>query len=146
MGHNLATEIATELAALGEEKPLLYVVGHSLGGLVTRYALGVLYEMGVMENVTPHVYMSICTSHLGVRAPCRKIWRSWINLAAFIGQTERQLLFEDGNDPLLAQISDPDNPAHKALSLFHRRIAAGIADYDTLVPSPTACICLGTLR
>ena len=146
MGQNLAAEIMTELEALGEDKPLLYLVGHSLGGLVTRYALGVLYEAGIMDQVTPAIYMSICTPHLGVRAPARKIWRSWINLASIIGQTERQLLFEDNtqDEPLLAFISNPANSAYKALVLFESRICAGIADYDTLVPTPTACICLGT--
>jgi len=149
LGKRLGDEILEVLRPMldGEEKPLLYVAGHSLGGLMLRYALGYLHSLGVMEKVVPQTYMSICSPHLGVRAPSRVIWRSWINLAAITGITNQQLVYEDSVDePILATLADREKDYFKALALFESRIAIGVADYDTLVPTPTACICLGTER
>ena len=47
-------------------------------------------------------------------------------------------------NPILAVLADPEKEYYKALALFELRVAIGVADYDTLVPSPTACLCLGT--
>ena len=91
LGRRLGDEILEVLIPMldDDQKPLLFVAGNSLGGLVLRYALGYLHNLGILAQVTPHTYMSICSPHLGVRAPPRKIWRSWINLAAITGITNR---------------------------------------------------------
>ena len=90
-GKRLGDEILEALRPMldNDQKPLLYVAGHSLGGMMLRYALGYLHSLGILAQVTPHTYMSICSPHLGVRAPPRKIWRSWINLAAITGMSNQ---------------------------------------------------------
>ena len=45
----------------------LVVVSHSLGGLLTRYALGVLEEKGHLEGIELCSYMSLTAPHLGVQ-------------------------------------------------------------------------------
>jgi hypothetical protein len=76
------------------------------------------------------------------------VWRSWINLASILGRTESQLVFHDaageGEQPLLAVMADPAGDAMLGLSLFERRVAVGVANYDILVPAASACICAGT--
>ena len=47
-------------------KPMLYAVGHSLGGIILRWALGHMYQQGIFDKVTPMAYMSLCTPHFGV--------------------------------------------------------------------------------
>ena len=50
-------------------------VGHSLGGLISRYALGMLCEHPLAENLGAesklhwHSITTMCTPHLGVRKP-----------------------------------------------------------------------------
>ena len=54
-------------------------------------------------------------------------------------------MYEDSfENPILAVLADPEKEYYKALALFESRVAIGVADYDTIVPSPTACVCLGT--
>ena len=54
-------------------------------------------------------------------------------------------MYEDSFlNPILAVLADPEKDYYKALALFESRVAIGVADYDTLVPSSTACLCLGT--
>jgi hypothetical protein len=57
-------------------------------------------------------------------------------------------VFEDidkhRSEPILAALANPNKEYFKALVMFRKRIACGVADYDTLVPAASACICAGT--
>ena len=117
-------------------------MGHSLGGLITRWALGYLYSEGHLSKVTPGKYMSICSPHCGVLAPKSSIGRVAINLAMFSSKTEKELVFAD-KEKIIATLADPSKPYFQALALFQCH-AVGVADFDTLVPSASACICAGT--
>ena len=88
LGKRLGDEIVEALKPMLDEnlKPLLYVAGHSAGGIMLRYALGYLHYLGILAQVTPQTYMSICSPHLGVRAPNGN-WRSLINLAQITGRS-----------------------------------------------------------
>jgi triacylglycerol esterase/lipase EstA (alpha/beta hydrolase family) len=44
-------------------------VGHSLGGLVSRYAIGVLYAAKFFDKVKPMNFTTFATPHLGARIP-----------------------------------------------------------------------------
>ena len=122
------------------------VMGHSLGGLVTRWCIGHLHACGVFEAgiLRPRRYISLCSPHVGVRAPGWHIGRSLINLAGVLGQTEQELVLNDsGGVPMLAELADPSGDAMSGLRLFAVRTCVAMADYDTLVPAPTAAICAG---
>jgi hypothetical protein len=43
--------------------------GYSLGGLVSRYVIGLLYTRGFFDNVKPMNFTTFATPHLGIRKP-----------------------------------------------------------------------------
>lgn len=133
----------------------LYFMAHSLGGLVSRWCIGHLHATGVLRCVRPCTYVSVCSPHLGVRAPGWYLPRNWINLAGSVPlisghQTELEMVFNDGQkegcEPLLATLADPEQRFIQGLGLFERLVCLGLTAYDTLVPVATACICAGSAR
>jgi Putative serine esterase (DUF676) len=44
-------------------------VGHSFGGLVSRYAIGILFGQGFFDRIKPMNFTTFATPHLGVRRP-----------------------------------------------------------------------------
>lgn len=48
-------ETLEELAANGHEIKKISVIGYSLGGLIARYAIGLLYHKGVFKRLEPVV-------------------------------------------------------------------------------------------
>jgi predicted esterase len=62
-GERVCLEIEEELEAIrkkGGNITKLSIVGYSLGGLVARYAIGLLYAKGVLDQVEPVV----CTASI----------------------------------------------------------------------------------
>lgn len=60
-GERVCQEIEEEiekLARAGQEIKRLSLVGYSLGGLVARYAVGLLFSKGFFEKITPMVCIS----------------------------------------------------------------------------------------
>lgn len=58
-----------ELKRQGKEIKKLSVVGYSLGGLVARYVVGLLYSNGWFSKLEPVNFTTFATPHLGVRTP-----------------------------------------------------------------------------
>ena len=85
-GLRLVTEINEVVKPMIEQgyTPRIYVAGHGIGGLICRYALGYLFDLGVIQQTKLCTFMSICTPHLGLRAPSRKIFRSWMHAVSHI--------------------------------------------------------------
>jgi hypothetical protein len=57
-GERVCQEIEDEidkLAKHGQDIKRLSIVGYSLGGLVSRYAVGLLFSKGFFEKITPVV-------------------------------------------------------------------------------------------
>jgi esterase/lipase len=57
-GERVANEVEEkleELAETGHDIKKISVVGYSLGGLVARFAVGLLYSRGVFEKIQPVV-------------------------------------------------------------------------------------------
>ena len=102
----------------------LSLVGYSLGGLVARYAVGLLYSRKLFDRIQPVNFHTFACPHLGVKTPLHGPHsRAW-NL--FGGNTlstsGRQLFlidsFRDSKQPLLSVMTDPNSIFIKALSLF----------------------------
>lgn len=61
-GERVASEVEQrleELAKDGHDIKKISVIGYSLGGLVARFAIGLLYSRGVFEKIQPvvcHLY------------------------------------------------------------------------------------------
>lgn len=69
-GLRLADEIETLVHSLPKEIKSVHLslIGHSLGGLISRYAIGWLYERGYFKSgfLVPTAYISIATPHVGI--------------------------------------------------------------------------------
>jgi esterase/lipase len=60
-GERVANEVEEkleELAEAGHDIKKISVIGYSLGGLVARFAVGLLYSRGVFEKIQPVVCSS----------------------------------------------------------------------------------------
>jgi hypothetical protein len=124
-----------ELARNGQVIRKLSVVGYSLGGLVARYAIGLLYHKGWFDKLEPVNFTTFASPHLGVRTPLlgfhNHIWN--VVGARTLSTSGRQLFtidrFRDTGRPLLSVIADPDSIFIKALAKFkHRSLYANIVN------------------
>ncbi|KAJ9156702.1 Lipid particle protein [Pleurostoma richardsiae] len=129
-GERVCLEIEEELASIaarGGRITKLSVVGYSLGGLVARYAIGLLYAKGVLNRLECMSFTAFASPFLGVRTPL-KGWSNhlWNVLGArTLSKSGRQLFgidkFRDTGRPLLAVMADPDSIFVRGLARFRRR-------------------------
>ncbi|KAF8418967.1 putative serine esterase-domain-containing protein [Tirmania nivea] len=106
----------------------LSIVGYSLGGLVSRYAIGLLYSRGWFKKLQPVNFTTFATPHLGVRTPLLG-WHNhlWNVLGArVLSASGRQLFliddFRNTGRPLLSILADKDSIFYKGLSKFPRKV------------------------
>jgi Putative serine esterase (DUF676) len=102
-------------------------VGYSLGGLVSRYAVGLLYSKGWFDKLQPVNFTTFATPHLGVRTPLLGFHNHLWNVlgARTLAMSGRQLFlidsFRDTGRPLLAVLADPSSIFIRALTQFKNR-------------------------
>ncbi|KAH9908811.1 putative serine esterase-domain-containing protein [Fomitopsis serialis] len=147
-GERVAEEILAAVKRLedtGKKVTRFSMTGYSLGGLVSRYAVGILHQRGFFENVAAVNFNTVATPHIGLPR-----YRTFISsVASFLGPT---LLSRTGEQfwavdkwsprgrPLLEVMADPDRVFYQALCQFqHLRIYAN-AVHDLTVPYPSAAI------
>ncbi|KAL1979768.1 hypothetical protein VTN96DRAFT_5220 [Rasamsonia emersonii] len=129
-GERLAYEIEEtleKLAARGYQIKKLSMVGYSLGGLVARYALGLLHARGWLDKLEPVTFTTFASPHVGVRSPIKgfpnHIWN--VLGARTLSMSGRQLFmidkFRDTGKPLLSVLADPDSIFIRALAKFKNR-------------------------
>ncbi len=130
-GERVAQEIEDmleELGRNGQHIKKLSIVGYSLGGLVARYAIGLLYSKGWFDKVQPVNFTTFATPHLGIRTPLLGFHnRLWNVLGArTLSTSGRQMFtidsFRDTGRPLLSVLADPDSIFMRALSGFRNRV------------------------
>ncbi|OAL75572.1 lipase/serine esterase [Trichophyton violaceum] len=103
----------------------LSVVGYSLGGLIARYAIGLLYAKGYFEDIEPINFTTFASPHVGVRSPARTS-HFWNVLGArCVSTSGRQLFmidsFRDTEKPLLSILATPGSIFMLALEKFRHR-------------------------
>ena len=122
------------------------MVGYSLGGLVARYTIGLLYHKGYFDKVTPVNFTTFATPHLGVRTPLigypNQMWN--VLGARTLSISGRQLFmidkFRDTGRPLLSVLSDPESIFIHALKRFeHRSLYTNIIN-DRSAVYYTTCV------
>ncbi|PWY90187.1 lipase/serine esterase [Aspergillus heteromorphus CBS 117.55] len=128
-------EALEELAAAGHHITKLSMVGYSLGGLVARYALGLLYARGWLDKLEPVNFTTFVSPHVGVRNPLKGTWGFlWNNVGPLtISTSGKQLFlidsFRDSGKPLLSVLADPESIFIKALEKFrHRSLYANVVN------------------
>ncbi|KIW93131.1 uncharacterized protein Z519_05736 [Cladophialophora bantiana CBS 173.52] len=129
-GERVAKEIedaVDELERDGHKITRFSVVGYSLGGLVARYAIGLLYHKGYFEKMTPVNFTTFVSPHLGVRTPLTGYQNHLWNVlgARMLSTSGRQLFmidkFRNTGRPLLSVLADPDSVFIHALARFQHR-------------------------
>ncbi|KAK7964914.1 hypothetical protein PG984_002140 [Apiospora sp. TS-2023a] len=148
-GERVCEEIQEEIKKIkanGGNITKLSVVGYSLGGLVSRYAVGLLHAKGVLDEVRPMNFTTFASPHLGVRSPLRG-WHNhiWNVLGArTLSMSGRQLFtidnFRDTGKALLTIMSDPDSIFMQGLARFKRKTLYANIAHDRSVPYYTACM------
>ncbi|KAL9629610.1 MAG: hypothetical protein Q9164_006806 [Protoblastenia rupestris] len=135
-----------DLEAKGTRIRKLSVVGYSLGGLVARYVMGLLYSRGWFNQVKPVNFTTFATPHLGVRTPVLGVHSQvWNYLgASTLSISGRQLFtidtFRDTGRPLLSILADPESIFVLALSCFQNRVLYANIVNDRSAPYYTTSI------
>lgn len=120
-------ETLEQLARDGYDIKKLSMVGYSLGGLVARYAAGLLQHKGWMDKIKPVNFTTFASPHLGVRTPLVGFQNHLWNVlgARTLSTSGRQLFtvdsFRDTGRPLLSVLADPDSIFIRALAKFENR-------------------------
>ncbi|XP_078434003.1 putative lipase C4A8.10 isoform X1 [Wolffia australiana] len=154
----MGERLAEEVKALVKNRPGLQsisFVAHSLGGLIARYAIGLLYEPpGRVVGLEPANFVTVATPHLGSRGHRQLPFLCGVpllersaSLAAhfIVGRTGRHLFLtdSDGRKPplLLQMVNDTDDIKFRsALTSFKRCVTYANADYDHMVGWRTSSI------
>ncbi|ORZ25290.1 putative serine esterase-domain-containing protein [Absidia repens] len=125
-GKRLAEKIrshVTDLAKEGRIVKKLGIVGYSLGGLMARYAIGILDKDGFFNYIKPGFFVTFATPHMGVRRPKNSLISRLFNFfsSIMVSRTGEQLQltdsFKDGI-PLLVILASPDQPYYQAIQKF----------------------------
>jgi hypothetical protein len=124
-----------EFARRGQVIKKLSITGYSLGGLVARYAIGLLYHKGWFDRLEPVNFTTFVTPHLGVRTPLLGFHNHLWNVlgARTLSMSGRQLFmidtFRDTGKPILAVLAEPNSTFIKALAKFkHRSLYTNIVN------------------
>lgn len=132
-GERVAAEIESELAtvkAAGGNITRFSILGYSLGGLIARYCIGLLYARGLFDpgQLEPVNFTTFASPWLGARAPIKWVGTNvWNYLGARTLSTSGQQMFltdkfRDTGRPLLAIMADPSSIFYRALAAFRKRI------------------------
>ncbi|KAL4992527.1 putative serine esterase-domain-containing protein [Aspergillus falconensis] len=135
-GERLAQEIEDTLGKLeakGHNVKKLSVVGYSLGGLISRYAIGLLYARGWLddEKLEPVNFTTFASPHLGARAPVKGAQNLLFNGlgSRTISTSGKQMFladtFQDTGKPLLSALADPNGIFIEGLKRFKCRCVYG---------------------
>ncbi|RDW86805.1 uncharacterized protein DSM5745_03447 [Aspergillus mulundensis] len=135
-GERLAQEVEETLSKLetdGHRIQKLSVVGYSLGGLISRYAIGLLFARGWLDNdkLEPVNFTTFASPHLGARAPVRGAQNLLFNGlgSRTISTSGKQMFladtFQDTGKPLLSALADPNNIFIEGLKRFKHRCVYG---------------------
>jgi len=149
-GKRICDEILTktdQLQATGKVVKLS-IIGYSLGGLISRYAIGILYTRGYFDTVTPVNFITFCSPHVGVPHPkASKAMFVYNRIAPkFLALTGDQIFLCDKvtidgeSAPLLVRLSDSNSYFFHGLSKFKYKVLYANAVNDKRCAYYTASI------
>jgi len=147
-GERVAQEVAEELDKLqksGKTVTRFSITGYSLGGLVSRYVVGILHQRGFFQSISPVNFNTIATPHIGLlRYP--SIMSSLFSSLGpkLLSRTGEQFYCVDQwsttGKPLLEVMADPARIFYQGLALFKHIRIYGNAIHDITVPYVTSAI------
>ncbi|KAG8978275.1 hypothetical protein FRB90_008513, partial [Tulasnella sp. 427] len=124
------------------------IIGYSLGGLLSRYAVGILYSTGFFDDgkVKPVNFATIATPNIGLLR-YDTVFSSFAHTMGpiFLSRTGKHFYAKDadewgggGGKPLLEVMSERGNVFYDALTKFERVTFVANAINDITVPFVTA--------
>ncbi|CCE86355.1 Piso0_004839 [Millerozyma farinosa CBS 7064] len=138
-GKRIADEVTAEtkkIRSRGDKVTKLSVVGYSVGGVIARYAIGVLYSEGYYDKVKPMNFVTFCSPHVGTIFPGESWSARLFNaiIPFFLAHTGAQIFMRDRvnirseysssekrNLPLLVWMAERNSVFYKALAVFQNR-------------------------
>lgn len=120
-------ETLESLAEKGQEITKISIIGYSLGGLLARYAIGLLNARGWLDRLQPMNFTTFATPHVGVRAPLKGYKDRIFNVLGpkTISVSGHQMWlidsFRDTGRPLLGVMADPESIFISGLKKFRQR-------------------------
>ncbi|KAK4864451.1 hypothetical protein LT330_009714 [Penicillium expansum] len=129
-GERIVHEIEETLESLtkkGQNITKISVIGYSLGGLLARYAIGLLNARGWLDKLEPMNFTTFATPHVGVRAPLKGYKDQIFNVlgSRTLSASGRQMWlidsFRDTGRPLLGVLADPESIFIAGLKKFRQR-------------------------
>jgi hypothetical protein len=119
-------------------------LGYSLGGLINRHAIGLLYAQGFFKSIKPRTFVTFATPHLGGRSYHTGFWKAFYDSigSRTLSLTGKQLFLEDKVDgkPLLQIMAEENSIFYKALQQFENIALYGNLVGERTVLFPTATI------
>lgn len=148
-GERVCAEIEEEMSLIeskGGKISKLSIIGYSLGGLVSRYLVGLLDAKGILDAVECMNFCTFASPHLGVRTPLKgwhnNIWN--VVGARSLSMSGRQLFiidnFRDTERPLLSVMADPQSIFMSGLRKFKRHTLYSNIINDRSAVYYTTCI------
>lgn len=144
-GKRISDEILEETDKInknGNKVVKFSIVGFSIGGLISRYAIGILLYQDYFKDIIPVNFVTFCTPHVGVlRFGSSFMVRQFNKIVpAMLANTGYQIFLQDKTTigsistqdntrqlPLLVWMSEPNSIFYKALSIFrHKTLYANI--------------------
>lgn len=141
-GEKVIDEIFLEIQAVKRDRNIrvtdISIVGYSLGGLISRYVIGQLYEVGFFNYIQPGTFTTFATPHLGVRFFKDNIFDHVANFlgSRFLGQSGRDLF--QYRSTILVEMTN--GSYLKGLAQFKRRILLANVKNDRSVSFYTSYI------
>lgn len=116
------------------------VVGYSLGGLIARYTVGILFDRGFFNNVDPITFATFATPHLGSKFHGDGVHIGALNFLGsnFLGVSGNDMF--GYNSTILQETANPKSCFYKALQKFKHLQLFANAVHDRTVPFFTAFI------
>jgi len=148
-GERIAEEVIEKVAELERDGmgrvARFSVIGYSLGGLLARYLIGVLYSKKFFENVEPVNFATVATPHLGLTRAGNFRTRLFARLGPhFLSRTGEHFYGVDKwagtGKPLIEVMAEKEHVFFQGLSLFRRITIYANAVNDRTVPFVTAAI------
>lgn len=135
-----------ELEKDGAKLSKISIIGYSLGGLIARYAIGLLYKNGLFDKLQPTNFTTFATPHLGVRTPTigygGHVWNALGSKTLSTSGAQMFLAdsFRDTGKPLLSVLAEPSSIFIRGLRLFKHKSVYANTTNDRSVPYYTAAI------
>lgn len=148
-GERITNEIEQKIKELeqnGAKIRKLSVIGYSLGGLVSRYAIGLMYKNGLFDDIEPVNFTTFATPHLGIKTPKKGygslVWDYMGSRTLSVSGQQMFLIdkFRDSGRPLLSIMTDENSVFMKGLNLFKNKTLYANTTNDRSVPYFTSSI------